>query len=327
MKTLSVFAASVLLVFSCACSSGNPIVWKKLSSSFFTMNYPEGFGAALTDNGAYISGEFKTTLWAILGKDSKKDSVLKQIPVGIPDVNTEGVMISSIESMTVSGMKATLFNCNSWMMLVVPLNGAFISMTSVCDVEQTGQRDTARQMMQSLEILNEPMIIKWAAKPEAKKNDPKVTNNDKSVTLDQPTARNPKPVDTKGLSLDQYFINERVFFKLFKGYLIFNSSIYSVTAKGRIKPYVNPQMIFLQFMPARVGNIKDIAFTMSGGRKIAMTKIGSYEYATYDDIDINNNKSKVLICTLPDALVKITVEGELGFTGTNGEILKSIIFR
>lgn len=327
MKTLSIVTASVLLMLACACSGGNPTVWKKLSSGFFTMSYPEGFGAALTDNGAFITGEFKTSISAILDKDLKKDTVLKEIPVGIPDVNTEGVMISSTENMTVSGMKATLFNCNSWMMLVVPLNGAFISMTSFCDVVQTGQRDTVRQMMQSLEIINEPMILKWAAKPEVKKDNPKVTDQGKSVTLEQPTARKPKPVDTKGLSLDEYFINDRVFFKLFKGYLIFNSSIYSVTAKGRVRPYVNPQVVLIQFMPTREGKLKDIAFSMSGGRKIAMTKIGSYEYATYDENDINDKKTKVLICTLPDALVKITVEGELGFTGTNGEILKSIIYR
>ena len=134
-------------------------------------------------------------------------------------------------------------------------------------------------------------------------------------------------VDTKGLKSEDFFENDDLFVRLPSKYFAKSVAlevvIFGITKNDRI-----PQSIIIRQLEKTGLPLDEAASMIMGGQKSTPVQIGNHKYYRYDQAGSKNVSPQViLIGQTPRFEIHVTIKGSMGLSGTNLELLKSIVYK
>lgn len=320
MKKNIIVLACVALLASCGQQSDNAQKnhesLKKYFGSGFAIDYPEGFTVNTKPDGVVMGDDFTINVKIQPSQNKKKGS----FPKDFHEADKAGIAESQFVKNWVGSNLGYIFKSDILVIQLVPLSGATVSVMCSPGKETVDFPAKAGEVLASFKITDEKKLLESLnlGLPE-----------DEQTQTKPPQKQETKKtiVNTKGLRQEEFYENDDVFVRLPYRYFAKSAAsgivIIGVTNKDKY-----PQSIVIQQLEKTGLPLEKSANMIMGGQKTTLVQFGNYKYYRYDQPDTSNNGSQIVLIGQSSKFeVRITIKGSLGLTGSNIELLKSIVYK
>ncbi|NTU61515.1 MAG: hypothetical protein HGA95_04240 [Caldiserica bacterium] len=286
---------------------------KKYFGSGFVIGYPEGFTLNANSNGVVMGGDFTINVKAQSSGNKKKGA----FPKDFFETDKIGITQNQFASNWVGSSRSYIYKSDILAVQLVPLSGVTVSVMCSAGKETIDFPAKASQILASFIITDEKKLIESInlQLPED------LQTSEKPVQTPQPQKIN---IDKKGLKTEDFFENDDLFVRLPQKYFAKSIGL-EVIIFGITKNEKIPQSITIRQLEKTGLPLDKAASMITGGQKSTPVQIGNQKYLRYDQV--GSGSQVMLIGQSHRFEIRITIKGSMGLSGTNMELLKSIVYK
>lgn len=319
MKTMMILFTCLFLSVSCGIDENvdkKSDNFKKYMGQGFVIEYPAGFTVNSRSNGVVMGGDFTVNVKIELSENKKKGS----FPKDYYETDKVGITESQFVKNWVGSNQGYIYKSDILVVQLVSFSGATVSVMCSANQDTVDFPVKAAQVLASFEITDEIKLIE-SVNVQIQEKKELLTQQQQTIQVQE------KTIDKQGLKPEDYYENDDIFIKLPRRYFA-KQTASDIMILGVQQNVKKPEAIVIQQLEKTGLPLQESANMMMGGIKSMPVQLGSNKYFRYDQPGSSGDDSQIVL--LGQSLkyeVKITIKGSIGLSGSNMELLESIVFK